>query len=422
MSISIRILIVGLILLIIDWYFYQAIIIVLKGASETKRNTVLYIYWGFTIFSFLLSLTPMFLPLASWPKFIRVYVFAFVVMVLISKLIGSVFIVIDDIIRLFRWVGNFFVKPEIVPMAELGTNPNAISRLKFLNYIAVGMAALPLTSFIYGMVKGAFNYKVHKIKVVLPNLPSVFNGLKIVQISDIHSGSFISTTHIEEAIKIVLEQNADVIFFTGDLVNDRAIETEPFIEILSKIKAPMGVYSTLGNHDYGDYAIWESAEAKQKNLQDLKDIHAQLGWKLMMNEHVPLTKGDKSIAIIGIENWGGNLNFPKYGDMKKAYEGTHIYPVKLLLSHDPSHWNQQVIKDYKDVDVTFSGHTHGFQFGIEIPGWIKWSPSQFVYKQWAGLYSEGSQHLYVNRGLGFLGYPGRVGIMPEITVMELYQS
>jgi predicted MPP superfamily phosphohydrolase len=219
-----------------------------------------------------------------------------------------------------------------------------------------------------------------------------------------------------------MEQNADIIFFTGDLVNNESKEVLPFIDVLGKIKAPMGVFSTLGNHDYGDYITWESQAAKSQNLEDLKHTHAAMGWKLLMNEHVALKKGDAEIALLGIENWGGNLNFPKYGDMKKAHEGTEKYPVKLLLSHDPSHWNMQVTEEFKDVDITFSGHTHGFQFGIEIPGLIKWSPSQFVYKQWAGLYSKEKQHLYVNRGLGFLGYPGRVGIMPEITVMELYNA
>ena len=420
MGTSIRILIAGLILFFIDWYFYQAVSTVFKGASLTKRNTIFYIYWGFTLFSFLLFLTPVVFSFSDLPKFVRVYVFAFVVMVIISKLIGSVFIAVDDIIRLFRWIGNFFMKPKAVS-TDLAQNSNSISRLKFLNYIALGMAALPFASFIYGMVKGAFDYKVHTLKVVLPKLPSEFNGLKIVQISDIHSGSFISTTHIEEAIKIVLQQNADIIFFTGDLVNNMATETEPFIEILSRVKAPMGVYSTLGNHDYGDYISWDSPAAKAKNLQDLKNIHAQLGWKLMMNEHVALKRGDAEIALLGIENWGANFHFPKYGDMKKAHAGTEKYPVKLLLSHDPSHWDKQVRPQYKDIDITFSGHTHGFQFGIEIPG-FKWSPSQYVYKEWAGLYTEGNQHLYVNRGLGFLGYPGRVGILPEITVMQLYNS
>lgn len=422
MALSIRILLMGLLLLAVDLYFYQAVKTVLIGSSSLRKNIIFYVYWGFTIFTFLLFLTPSFFTFNDFPKFIKVYFFAFVVMVIISKLIGSVFIAVDDIVRLFRWIGSYFTKaPEIIS-TEVAVNPHAISRLKFLNYIAVGMAALPFGSFIYGMVKGAFDYKVHRVKVVLPNLPSDFNGLKIVQISDIHSGSFVSTSPLEEAVKIILEQNADMIFFTGDLVNNESKEVKPFINALKKIKAPMGVYSTLGNHDYGDYITWESQTAKSQNLQDLKDVHAELGWKLMMNEHVALKKGESEIALIGIENWGGNLNFPKYGDMKKAHSGTEKYSVKLLLSHDPSHWNMQVTEEFKDVDITFSGHTHGFQFGIEIPGLIKWSPSQFVYKHWAGLYSKDNQHLYVNRGLGFLGYPGRVGIMPEITVMELYNS
>jgi predicted MPP superfamily phosphohydrolase len=218
-----------------------------------------------------------------------------------------------------------------------------------------------------------------------------------------------------------MQQNADIVFFTGDLVNNYASEMEPFMETFNQIKAPMGVYSILGNHDYGDYVTWDSAEAKTKNLSDLKNVHATLGWKLMMNEHVALKKGEAEIALLGVENWGAKLNFPKYGDLKKAHAGTEKYTVKLLLSHDPSHWNKQVKEEYKDIDITFSGHTHGFQFGIEIPG-FKWSPSQYVYKQWAGLYSDNNQHIYVNRGLGFLGYPGRVGILPEITVMELYNS
>ena len=421
MPISLRIIIGLVLLLLLDWYFYSAIRTIMTGSSALRKNIVFYIYWGFTTFSILLFLTPTLITFGDLPKFVRIYVFAFVVMVIISKLIGSVFILLDDIVRLFRWIASYFTKPAMTYSLEPVKNPHAISRLKFLNYIAVGMAALPFASFVYGMVKGAFDYKVHNLKVVLPNLPSEFNGLKIVQISDIHSGSFVSTTHIEKAIDIVLQQKADIIFFTGDLVNNEATETARFIEVLSRVKAPMGVFSTLGNHDYGDYITWDSKEAKAKNLEDLKNIHAQLGWKLMMNEHVALKKGDAEIALIGIENWGGNLNFPKYGDMKKAYAGAEKYPVKLLLSHDPSHWDKQVRPEYKDVDITFSGHTHGFQFGIEIPG-FKWSPSQYAYKEWAGLYTEGKQHLYVNRGLGFLGYPGRVGILPEITVMELYNS
>ena len=417
MPLSIRVFVVGLLLLLIDWYFYQAIITVLKESSAFRKTAVSYFYWGFTIFTFLLFLTPSFISLTDWPKHIRVYLFALVIMVAVSKVIGSLFIATDDIIRLFRWIASYFTtKTELVI-----ENAHRISRLKFLNQIALGMTALPLAGFIYGMVRGAFDYKVHPIKVTLPNLPSAFNGLKIIQISDIHSGSFVSTAHLEEAVKIIEREKPDLIFFTGDLVNDRASETDQYIEVLSKIKAPLGVYSTLGNHDYGDYVTWPSAEAKIENLNRLKDVHAQVGWKLLMNEHIPIKKDDEEIVIIGIENWGGNFHFPKYGDLKTAHSGTEKYPVKLLLSHDPSHWDIQVKEDFKDIDITFSGHTHGGQFGIEIPG-FRWSPSQYAYKQWAGLYTQENQHLYVNRGLGFLGYPGRVGISPEITVMELYNS
>lgn len=417
MPLSIRVFIIGLLLLLVDWYFYQAIITVLKESSAFRKSASAYIYWGFTIFTFLLFLTPSFISLADWPKYIRVYLFALVIMVAVSKIIGSLFLATDDIIRLFRWIGSYFTtKTEIVV-----ENAHSISRLKFLSQIALGMTALPLAGFIYGMVRGAFDYKIHPIKVTLPNLPSAFNGLKIIQISDIHSGSFVSTAHLEEAVKIIEREKPDLIFFTGDLVNDRASETDLYIEVLSKIKAPLGVFSTLGNHDYGDYVTWGSPEAKAENLNNLKNVHAQVGWKLLMNEHIPIKIGEDEIAIIGIENWGGSFHFPKYGDLKKAHSGTEKYPVKLLLSHDPSHWDLQVKEDYKDIDITFSGHTHGGQFGIEIPG-FRWSPSQYAYKQWAGLYSHQDQHLYVNRGLGFLGYPGRVGISPEITVMELYNS
>lgn len=417
MPLSIRVFIIGLLLLLVDWYFYQAIITVLKESSAFRKSASAYIYWGFTIFTFLLFLTPSFISLADWPKYIRVYLFALVIMVAVSKIIGSLFLATDDVIRLFRWIGSYFTtKTEIVV-----ENAHSISRLKFLSQIALGMTALPLAGFIYGMVRGAFDYKVHPIKVTLPNLPSAFNGLKIIQISDIHSGSFVSTAHLEEAVKIIEREKPDLIFFTGDLVNDRASETDLYIEVLSKIKAPLGVFSTLGNHDYGDYVTWGSPEAKAENLNNLKNVHAQVGWKLLMNEHIPIKIGEDEIAIIGIENWGGSFHFPKYGDLKKAHSGTEKYPVKLLLSHDPSHWDLQVKEDYKDIDITFSGHTHGGQFGIEIPG-FRWSPSQYAYKQWAGLYSHQDQHLYVNRGLGFLGYPGRVGISPEITVMELYNS
>ncbi|HRG38716.1 MAG TPA: metallophosphoesterase [Bacteroidia bacterium] len=416
-----RFVIFAILILLIDWYFYQAISTVLKTASTGKKNLVFYIYAAITTISVLTVLTPIFYPYVEWNKFFRIYFFAAIAILLFSKIIGVIFLLIDDIIRLFRWIGSYLVKPETSDAIQASESSHKISRLKFLNYVALGMTAIPFAGFIYGMVRGAFNYTIHRTRVVLPNLPPEFNGFKIVQLSDIHSGSFTSTKHVEEAVRIVLEQNADVIFFTGDLVNNEATEMRPFMNVLNKLNAPHGVFSTLGNHDYGDYVQWETPQAKKQNLDDLKDVHKQLGWRLLMNEHVPLTKGDASIALLGVENWGGNLSFPKYGDLKKAHTGTEKYPVKLLLSHDPSHWDKQVKPEYGDIDITFSGHTHGFQMGMEVPG-FKWSPSKYIYKEWAGLYTDGNQHIYVNRGLGFLGYPGRVGISPEITVMELYNA
>ncbi len=417
MSLSFRVFFIGLFLLLIDWYFYQAVVTVLKDTSAFRRMIAANIYWGFTIFTFLLFLTPSVISLTLWPKYLRVYLFAIVLVVLFSKIIGSLFIATDDVIRLFRWIGSYFtLKTEIIK-----ENPHNISRLKFLSQIALGITAIPLAAFIYGMVKGAFDYKIHTSKIILPNLPSAFNGFKIIQLSDIHLGSYVSTDHLEEAVKIIQKEKPDIIFFTGDLVNDRASEAELFMEVLGKLKAPHGVYSTLGNHDYGEYVKWDSKEAQAQNLIDMKNVHNKLGWKLLMNEHISVNKDDSEIAVIGVENWGGSFHFPKYGDLKKAHSGTEKYPVKLLLTHDPSHWDKQVIADYKDIDVTFSGHTHGGQFGIEIPR-FRWSISQYAYKQWAGLYNEKNQYLYVNRGLGFLGYPGRVGISPEITIVKLFNA
>ena len=407
---------IGLVLLI-DVYFYQAVALLITNLSPFKKMLVRNIYWGFTAYTVGLMVIGIFIPFQDWWAFARIYLFAFAIMLVICKLIGSTFILIDDLGRLMRWIYGL-----LFSSASSNTGNTAdISRLKFLNQAAVLLAAIPFGAFIYGMVKSAFDYKVRKVRLVLPNLPAAFNGLKIVHLSDIHTGSFVSSEPLEKAVKLIQEQNADVIFFTGDLVNNITDEVLPHAAVLKQIKAPMGVYSTLGNHDYGDYVQWPSAEEKLKNFEALKDIHAHFGWKLLMNEHIALKKEGAEIAVLGVENWGAAMRFPKYGKIEQAHAGTENYPVKLLLSHDPSHWDAQIRKQYPDIDVTFSGHTHGMQFGIEIPG-FRWSPSKYIYKQWADLYREGNQYIYVNRGLGFLGYPGRVGILPEITVMELYNS
>jgi predicted MPP superfamily phosphohydrolase len=410
--------VVGIVLVVlIDLYFYQAIALLIANLSPFKKIVIRNIYWGFTAYTILLLLIAMAIPFQEWWPFARIYLFAFAIILLICKLIGSTFILVDDLTRLIRWLFNLVFTPTANTEAKVGN----LSRLKFLNQLALVMAAIPFSAFIYGMIKSGFDYKVRKVRLVLPNLPAAFNGLKIVQLSDIHTGSFVSSEPLEKALRMIQEQNADVIFFTGDLVNNITEEAIPYTEIFKQVKAPLGVFSTLGNHDYGDYVQWPSVEAKQKNFEDIKNLHAEFGWKLLMNEHIILKKGDAEIAVLGVENWGAAMRFPKYGDLKKAHAGTENFPVKLLLSHDPSHWDAQVRKQYPDIDLTFSGHTHGMQFGIEIPG-FRWSPSKYIYKQWADLYQEGKQFLYVNRGLGFLGYPGRVGILPEITVVELHNA
>jgi predicted MPP superfamily phosphohydrolase len=270
---------------------------------------------------------------------------------------------------------------------------------------------------LYGVARGGHKYQVWRRKVYLPNLPAAFEGFKIVQLSDIHSGSFYSREGVQKGIDLVNAQKADLVVFTGDLVNNVATEIEPWIDHFKQIQSPHGVYSILGNHDYGDYASWASPEAKAANLRDLIDNHARLGWQILLDEHRYLEKDGQRIALLGIQNWGAKANFPKYGNLAKAHAGAEA-PVKILLSHDPSHWHAQVRPEYPDIDLMLAGHTHGMQFGIDNQ-FLKWSPVQYVYKQWAGMYQDGSQQLYVNRGFGFIGYPGRFGIWPEITVLEL---
>jgi uncharacterized protein len=294
---------------------------------------------------------------------------------------------------------------------------DGISRSLFLSWLGVGVGGSLFSSLIYGF-GNKYNYHIRRVPLVFENLPPAFRGLKIVQVSDIHSGSFTNKKAVEKGVQMILDLKPDLILFTGDLINDRATEMADYFDVFSRLKAPMGVFSTLGNHDYGDYVHWPSPEARLQNIEHLKKIETDMGWRLLMNEHVVLERGSDQIALIGIENWSAKKRFPKYGKMWEAYPGAEKYPFKILMSHDPSHWDAEVRPKYSDIDLTLAGHTHGMQFGVEIPG-FKWSPVQYVYKEWAGLYEEGKQKLYVNRGYGFIGYPGRVGILPEITLIEL---
>lgn len=422
--------IVALVMILIDIYVFQAIRFLMQGSSDKARITVFSIYWGISILGLVVVLTFPFITAFQTNKFLRNYVFAILVGLFIAKLLAAVFFLIDDIRRLFVWImGKLFSNTGAKFLGD-GTN---ISRSAFLTWMGVGIGSTLFGTLLYGF-GNKYDYQVKRVRMRFPNLPAAFRGLKIVQLSDIHSGSFQDSEAVARGVQMVMDQQPDLILFTGDLVNDLADEMEPYKEIFAKLKAPLGVYSVLGNHDYGDYYQWKDRDAahqareqqagqrlhtplQEANINRLKQTHADMGWRLLLNEHVPLEKSGEKIALLGVENWGAR-GFTKYGKMDLAHKDTAAYPFKILMSHDPSHWDAEVKVKYPDVDLMLSGHTHGMQFGIENP-YFRWSPVQWVYKQWAGLYEDGQQKLYVNRGYGFIGYPGRVGILPEITLIEL---
>jgi predicted MPP superfamily phosphohydrolase len=408
-----------LLIVLVDLYVFQGVKLLFGNGSAGTKKIAYAVFWAVTGYSLFVVVLNMFIDFQLWPKQFKVYSVAFVLITYISKLFIVIFLLMDDFLRLIRWVISLFYKKETVSGTEATLpSPSGITRLEFFSKAGFIAGAIPFFTLLYGMIRGPYRYEIRKIKLQFPKLPEAFNNFKIVHISDIHIGSFTGPSHIERAIGLINQQNPDIVLFTGDLVNDKASETDGYYDLLKAIKAPMGIYSVLGNHDYGDYYKWPTLEAKKENLDNLKAFQKSLGWKLLMNEHVLLEKGTDKIALVGIENWSNLGNFPKYGKMDEAVKGMPEVPIQILLSHDPTHWETQVLKDYPDIDLALAGHTHGLQFGIEIPG-FKWSPAQYIYKQWAGLYQKGKQYIYVNRGFGFLGYPGRVGIMPEITVISL---
>lgn len=340
------------------------------------------------------------------------YAAGFLIAIVVPKMILLLFMIGEDVFRLPQAIYRYFT----IDRSLQGNYFPA--RREFISKIALGLAAIPLASIIYGIYKGRYNYKVLKYTLHFEDLPKAFDGYKITQISDIHSGSFDNLEKVKYAVNLINEQESDVILFTGDMVNNKAEEMHPYMDIFGKLKAQDGKFSVLGNHDYGDYITWESHEAKHKNLEDLKSIQKQLGFDLLLNESRYLKKNGDRIALLGVENWGVG-GFKKAGDLKKASRNVNEKDFKILLTHDPSHWEYEVLKDAYHYHLTLSGHTHGMQFGIEIPGWIKWSPSKWRYKYWAGIYKEMNQYINVNRGFGYLAFPGRIGIWPEITVIEL---
>lgn len=400
------------VMFLLDLYVFQAVKMVF--ASSRYRTLLLISYWVVAI----LCIVGFVLFVTTSPELlgrkVRSYLFACIIGLFLAKMVSSIFLVADDLRRIAQWVAGKFLyrSTEGESIAEQG-----ISRSLFLSWLGLGIGGALFSSLIYGF-SNKYNYNLRKQKLSFNNLPEKFRGLRVIHISDIHSGSLLDLRAVEHGIKKIMDQKPDLIVFTGDLVNDRAAELKSLAPMFAKLKAPMGVYSILGNHDYGDYARWPfDGISKEENLELLKKVHGEMGWRLLMNEHIVLEREGDRIALIGVENWSARANFPQYGKLEKAWEGTQHLPFKILLSHDPSHWDAEVRKDYPDINLMLSGHTHGMQFGVEIPG-LRWSPVQYVYRQWAGLYTEGEQQLYVNRGFGFIGYPGRVGILPEITLLE----
>lgn len=406
--------VIGL-MLVLDFYVFQALKVVSGGAAVKTRSIIFIVYWTLSVLALVTFILLPFLNLENHSKGIRSTVFAIVAGLFFAKFSVAIFLLLDDIRRGVQWLAAklLFSNTEGEGIQE----GNGISRSLFLSWLGLAAGGGIFGSLLHGF-SNKYNYQVRRVPLQFSNLPAAFNGLKIVQISDIHSGSFNNKNAVQHGVQTILNLKPDLILFTGDLVNNKSDEMQTYLDVFNQLQAPLGVYSVLGNHDYGDYVDWGSVEEKKKNLDRLKAVHATLGWKLLLNEHAILEKDGERLALLGVENWSAKARFPKYGKLKAAYAGTEGIPFKILMSHDPSHWDAEVRPQYSDIDLMLSGHTHGMQFGVELP-WFKWSPVQYVYKQWAGLYEEGLQKLYVNRGYGFIGYPGRVGILPEITLLEL---
>ncbi len=403
-----------LIFLVIDYYFFQAVLIVSRDWSTLWKSIIRYGFWLPTIFSISALLWWTFGDPYSINSNTRNWLITGIVSSYFPKVVGIIFLLIDDLQRGVRWVFSFFQKSSSTP-----STGEVITRSEFLSKVALTAAAVPLGAFAYGIISGAHDYRIRRVTLKLSNLPKSFDGIRIGQVSDIHTGSFWNKTAVKGGVEMLLNEKTDVIFFTGDLVNNETKEVNEYLDVFNKLRAPLGVYSITGNHDYGDYKAWATKQEKEQNFRELVQAHKVLGFDILMNENRFLEQGGEKLAILGVENWG--TRFSKHGKLDEAYKGTEGAAVKLLLSHDPTHWDAQVRPGFKDIDVTFSGHTHGAQFGINI-GDFTWTPVQHVYKQWGGLYQENNQYLYVNRGFGYLGYPGRVGMPPEITIFELKRA
>ncbi len=399
-----------LVYFLIEYYVFQVVQLLTVKSTPLITRWVWSIYWlwavlmitGFALYTQLD---------ANTYAGLRVFISALFFINLIGKLFTSLVLLGDDVRRLVSYLSQFVISKEA---------PQIAGRTAFIGKVALLTGVMPMMGLSFGILSGAHDYRVRRRDVYSPHLPKAFDGIRLVQISDIHTGSFFNKTAVRGGVDLINQERGDMILFTGDFVNNQSDEAKPYLDLFAKVKAPLGVHAVMGNHDYGDYHRWDSMIEKQQNIKDLHQMHKYMGWNIMLNENKIITADGESIALLGLENWGAG-RFSKYGDMSKTYEGTQEISYKILMSHDPSHWDAQVLSEYPDIDLMLAGHTHGMQFGVEI-GDFRWSPSQYVYKQWADLYQKGTQSLYVNRGFGFLGYPGRIGILPEITILTLKRS
>ena len=404
------------IILVLDIYAYQIVKNAVASYSNLVSKSIIIAYWASSlvlVVGLVFFTTSVYEPSPVW---VKTFFQGFLLVALLPKVLLALFALIDDVIRGGRWLAEL-LSPNNMDVANADAN-KGISRSQFISQAGMLVATIPAVGTSWGILSGAHDYRVRRRLLLLKNLPKSFDGLKIVQLSDIHSGSFWNKKAVIGGVEMAMAEKPDMIFFTGDLVNNEAKEMREYQSVFDKLSAPLGVYSVLGNHDYGDYVRWPSAQHKRQNLLDLMTIERNMGWNLLLDENAKIQLGGDQISVVGIQNWGAKGRFPKYGDLSKAILGTEDSPIKLLLSHDPSHWKAQVLPKFKDIDAMFAGHTHGAQFGVEI-GNYRWSPVKLMYEEWADLYQENNQYLYVNRGFGYIGYPGRFGILPEITVFEL---
>jgi predicted MPP superfamily phosphohydrolase len=403
------------IVFVIDGYLWSSIRRKIRDLKPALKYPVLILYWLPLILLIGCIIVGAFVSFAQWGIPVRTVIPGLIFIFYVFKIIPFIFLLLNDIVRIFRFVTHSFIHGHTL-WKEIG-------RLSWIQWTGWITGSAFLLLMILGMVWWNYDFDVKKQEIILPELPASFDGLRIVQISDIHLGSWVCKNELQRAVDIVNAQHPDVIFFTGDMANYTTLDVLPFEDILKKLKAPLGIFAILGNHDYGAYVKWPSEEAKEQDMKDLQAFYRRLGWKLLLNEHSVLRKGNDSIVVLGVQNWGKSYRFQKLGDIPAAQKGVEDMQVQLLMSHDPSFWDSIICHKFRNIDITFSGHTHGFQFGIECCG-IKWSPAQYLYKQWGGLYEKPvpgfhPQYIYVNRGLGSLGYPGRIGILPEITVFTL---